>query len=103
MLSVGILMAGVSTKRSYERRNILLYFVAKTLQHQHQHQHQLQLQLQHQLQHQHQHQLPLSVGHVPKPDSQRSRVELKFLFQLQTFSINVTDPIDFCGMLVWDG
>jgi hypothetical protein len=78
-------MAGVSTKRSYERRNILLYFVAKTLQHQHQHQ------------------LPLSVGHVPKPDSQRSRVELKFLFQLQTFSINVTDPIDFCGMLVWDG
>jgi len=41
MLSIGILMAGDPTKQTYERRIILLYFAAKTLQHQ----------------------LPLSVGH----------------------------------------
>jgi hypothetical protein len=32
MLSVGILMAGFPTKQTYERRIILLYFAAKTLQ-----------------------------------------------------------------------
>jgi hypothetical protein len=44
MLSVGILMAGFPTKQTYERRIILLYFAAKTLQYQ----------------------LPLSVVHVPR-------------------------------------
>jgi hypothetical protein len=44
IFSVDILMAGNPTGRqTYERRIILLYFSAKTLQHQ----------------------LPLSVGHVP--------------------------------------
>ena len=44
MLSVGILMAGVPTQQTFERRILLLYFAAKTLLHH----------------------LPLFVGHVPR-------------------------------------